>query len=274
VEIAFAEIERLENILSRHRAGTAVYRLNQTGTVADPPPPLRDVIARALDYAALTGGAFDVTVAPLLELYTDRFARTGAPPSDDDIAAALSLVGWRNLRVTHDAISLDPPAMAVTLDGIAKGYIVDRAVAALVASGADHVLVGASGDMATAGDAGTDEPWHIALQHPRDARRDLGVLRLHGEAVASSGDYMQSFTPDYRFHHILDPHTGRSPERASAASIIARTAMDADALSTAVFVLGPEAGIALLDRLDGIEGMVVTKEGGIITSTGFPNYTG
>jgi thiamine biosynthesis lipoprotein len=99
------------------------------------------------------------------------------------------------------------------------------------------------------------------------------VLQLRGEAVASSGDYVQSFTPDFRVHHILDPRTGRSPKQASAVSVVARNAMDADALSTSVFVLGPDAGIALLDRIDGVEGMVVTKEGRVITSGGFPHYT-
>ena len=267
VEAAFAEFERLESIFSRYRAGTAVSRLNRDGVVQNAPVELVEVMDRALHYAELTGGAFDVTVAPVLNLYVSRFAQGDVGPSDAEVAAAHALVGWRGVRIDGSTISLARSGMAVTLDGIAKGFVVDQAVAVLGREGADRVLVEAGGDMsATVAD---DEPWQIGIQNPHDLRGTLGVLQLRGEALASSGDYMQYFTPDRRLNHIIDPRTGRSPEQSSGTTIRAARAIDADALSTSVFVLGPDEGIALLDRLDGVEGMLVTKTGEQLASKGF-----
>jgi thiamine biosynthesis lipoprotein len=268
VEVTFAEIERLESILSRHRSGTPVARLARDGVVRDSPVELTEVLARATEYSVLTDGAFDVTIAPLLDLYRARAAAGAAPPSGREVADALALVDYRALRLDGRTIALDRPGMAVTLDGIAKGYVVDRAVARLVAAGADRVLVGASGDLATSPEVDGDG-WEVAIQDPRNAAGSLGILRLHGQGVATSGDYMQAFTPDRSLHHILDPRTGRSPDHTSAVTTIARTAMDADALSTAAFVLGPDEGVALLEKLDGVEGLVVTKDGRQLQTRGF-----
>lgn len=267
IEAAFAEFERLENVFSRYRPGTAVSRLNRDGVVADAPPELVEVMTHALEYARLTGGAFDVTVAPVLNLYVSRFARGDAPPADEEVAAARARVGWQAVRVEGSTIALDRAGMAVTMDGIAKGFVVDRAVAVLMREGAGRVIVEAGGDMGAAG--AEDDPWQVAIQDPHDPSGTLGVLQLRGEALASSGDYMQHFTPDRRLHHIIDPRTGRSPEQSSGTTVRAGTAMDADALSTSVFVLGPVDGIALLDRLDGVEGMLVTKSGAQVASRGF-----
>jgi thiamine biosynthesis lipoprotein len=265
---AFAEIERLESVLSRYRAGSAVARLNRDGVVRSAPAELVHVVSRALEYARLSDGAFDVTIAPVLNLYVERF-RDGLPaPSEAEVAAAQARVGWRDLDVAGSTIALARPGMAVTLDGIAKGYVVDRGVAALVERGADRVIVQAGGDTSTAGAA--DEPWPVGIQDPHDPRGSLGVVDLRG-SVASSGDYMQAFTPDRRLNHIIDPRTGRSPEASSGTTVLAPTALDADAASTAAFVLGPEAGVAFLDRLDGIEGVVVAKDGRRAESRGFGN---
>ncbi len=271
---AFAEIERLEAIFSRYRADTPLARLNREGVVSGAPVELLHVVERALDYAQLSQGAFDVTVAPLLDLYVSRFATGATAPGrtgigavvDAELDAARALVGWRGLRVEDGTIALARPGMAVTLDGIAKGYVVDRGVDALRARGADRVIVQAGGDTSSA--SGEDDPWRVAIQDPHDPAGTLGVVVLNG-SIASSGDYIQSFTPDRRLHHIIDPRTGRSPERSSGTSVIAPTALDADAASTAAFVLGPEAGIAFLDRLDGIEGLITTKEGGRFSSRNF-----
>jgi thiamine biosynthesis lipoprotein len=244
-----------------------VSRLNAEGMVADAPAELVHVMSRALEYSRMTDGAFDPTVAPVLNLYVSRFARTDVPPADGEVAAALALVGWEDVRVDASTIAFARPGMAVTLDAIAKGFIVDRAVAQLMGDGAERVLVAASGDMSAGG--AEDDPWHIGIQDPHDLQRTFGTLELRGQALASSGDYMQYFTPDRRLNHIIDPRTGRSPELSSGTTVRAGTAMDADAISTSVFVLGPVEGIALLDRLDGAEGMLVTKSGEQVASKGF-----
>jgi thiamine biosynthesis lipoprotein len=265
---ALNEIERLEGVFSRYRPDTPVAHLNREGLVTDAPEELIEVVSLALDYSRMTDGAFDVTVAPVLNLYASSFAVTDLPPADAEVSVAMVLVGWQGLRVDGRTIELERPGMAITLDAIAKGFVVDRAVAALTAAGADRVIVEAGGDIATRSDRG--DPWQVAIQDPHDPRGSLGVVQLRGESLASSGDYMQYFTPDRRLNHTIDPRTGRSPQQSSASSVRAPTAMDADALSTAVFVLGPREGIALLDRLERVEGMIVTKTGELFTSRSFP----
>ncbi len=269
VEATFAEIDRLEAILSRHRDDTPVARLARDGFARDVPGELTQVLARANDFAALTNGAFDVTVAPVLDLYRSRAAAGEAMPSAREVSEALALVDYRAVRVDGRAIGFDRPGMAITLDGIAKGYVVDRAVATLTAAGADRVLVAASGDVATSSVAVGDDGWDVAIQDPRDAAGSIGILRLHGQAVATSGDYMQAFTQDRSLHHIIDPRTGRSPDQISAVTTIAPSAMDADALSTSTLVLGPDEGLALLESLDGVEGLIVTKDGRQLQTKGF-----
>jgi thiamine biosynthesis lipoprotein len=231
-----------------------------------------EVVQKGLDYSALTAGAFDITIAPLLNLYYSSFSETGAALPREEVRRALALVGFQHVQVSHREIAFEKPGMAVTLDGIAKGYIVDRAVEVLRERGAERVLVNAGGDMASAGAALGDDAWRIGLQDPRVADGNLGILQLRGESVATSGDYMQYLTPDMSLHHIIDPRTGSSPAHTSAVSVVAPSAMAADALSTAALVLGPREGMELLDRLDGIEGMIVTKGQTVLTSSGLSRY--
>ena len=148
----------------------------------------------------------------------------------------------------------------------------DRAVEVLRERGATRVLVDAGGDMASAGESLGGDAWRIGLQDPRVPNGSLGVLRLRGESVATSGDYMQYLTADMSLHHILDPRTGSSPVHTSGVSVVAPSAMAADALSTATLVLGPREGMDLLDRLDGIEGMIVTKDQTVLRSRGLDRY--
>ena len=269
----FDEIERLESLLSRHRVGTPVWSLNETGVVHAPPPEVLEVVQKGLDYSALTAGAFDITIAPLLNLYDSSFSETGVAPSREKVRRALALVGFQHVRVSDREIAFEKAGMAVTLDGIAKGYIVDRAVEVLQKRGAARVLVNAGGDMASAGEALGGDAWKIGLQDPRVPDGSLGVVQLRGESVATSGDYMQYLTPDMSLHHILDPRTGLSPTHTSGVSVVAPSAMAADALSTAALVLGPREGMELLDRLEGIEGMIVTKDQVVLRSRGLGRYT-
>jgi thiamine biosynthesis lipoprotein len=270
VESAFAEIERLEDILSRHRPTTPLARLNAEGAVADAPAELTRVVTKAIELGEHSEGAFDITVAPLLDLYAAGYWREGGvPPTDAEVEGLLARVDYRGVHVNGSRISLARPGASVTLDGIAKGYVVDRAVAKLVEAGAEHVIIGASGDMAA---GGHDEPWQVGVQDPRQPTGVLGVLELQGQCVATSGDYMQTFTPDRALHHIIDPRTGRSPAHTSAVTVLAPTAMEADALSTTAFVMGPQKGLALLERLEGVEGMIVTKSQEVLTTSGFGRY--
>ena len=268
----FAVMERLEGLLSRHKEGTPVSELNREGVVRAPPPELVDVVRRALEYSALSDGAFDITIEPLLNVYTSSFSQRGIPPTDSQVREALSRVDYRQVSVDDDNIALGKSGMSITLDGIAKGYIIDQAIEVLRERGADQVLVDAGGDIASVGDGLWGEGWQVAIQNPRDPGRHIGVLRLEGECVATSGDYLQYFTQDRRFHHILDPRTGTPADEVSSVTIVTRTGMSADALSTAIFVLGPEHGLTLLSQLAGVEGVVVTKGQDVLTSRGLDRY--
>lgn len=265
---AFAEIERLEGILSRHASGTPMARLNASGALDDAPGELIEVLTRAREIHDLSGGAFDPTVLPLLRLF-ERQAERGALPTDTDVARAMALIGFDAVEIEGGSIRLTRPGSALTLDGIAKGYVVDRTVAVLAATDAERVMVDAGGDMASGGAGVVDEPWSIAIQHPDDPARPVGHVRLAGQAVATSGDYMQAFTQDRQHHHILDPRTGRSPTHTSSVTVVTETAMDADALSTTLLVLGPKAGLELLGRVPGAEGLLVGKDGTRHASGGF-----
>lgn len=269
VNEAFTEMTRLEAILSRYRPDSPLSRLNTVGRIDQAPSALLHVMTQALDYARMSDGAFDPTVAPLLELYTLRAERDEGLPDAGAVANALPLVGYEGVLLQGAGVAFERPGMSVTLDGIAKGYVVDRTVATLVGAGADRVLVDAGGDMASGGQGSVDEPWTVAVQDPRDVHGTVDLVHLSGGCIATSGDYLQSFTEDRRAHHIIDPRTGHSPAHTASVSVVAESAMAADALSTAVMVLGPEAGIGFLEPLDGVEGLVVSKGGATLRTKDF-----
>ena len=274
IDSAFLEMERLEAVLSRYRADSAVGRLNAAGLLEHAPSPLIEVIELALEVSRRSSGAFDVTVAPLVELYGSTFDRLGRPPTDREIDETLSYVGHDGLVVTGSTVTLEDRRMAISLDGVAKGFVVDRVVDQLSAKGAQRVLVDAGGDMASNGSSGRDEAWTIGIQHPRRKEATIGRVQLSGGGVATSGDYFRSFTPDHRHHDILDPRTGRPAQELSSASLLASSAMIADALSTAALVLGPVDGIDFIDGFQGAEGILVSKDGSQLLSKGMGKRLG
>ena len=274
VVAAFDEIERLESILSRHRPDTAISRLNEDGFVHDAPAEAIQVIQRALEYSVLTSGSFDITMKPVLDLFALSFARNGAPPADSEVREALSLVDYQNVVVDDASVGFKKPGMSITLDGIAKGFIADRTLDVLRGLGAEQVLVDAGGDFGLAGSGVDGQGWRVAVQDPRQTGGHLGILRLRDRSVATSGDYLQYFSEDRRFHHIIDPRTGNSPNHTSAVTVIAPTALAADALSTAALVQGPVAGLQLLEKLEDVEGVIVSKDQEVFRTRGMGRFIG
>lgn len=262
VGATFAEIERLVQILDHRNPQATLAQLNETGALADAPDELLTVLDQALAYGALSGGAFDVSVQPLVQAY-----RQGS-----DVEAARNLVDYRQIQISGNDIRLRQEGMQLTLDGIAKGYIVDSAVAFLQAQNFTNVLVEAGGDLASSGQRSDGENWRVGIQHPRatGGTRTLSTLQIGWQAVATSGDYMNSFSRDFSQHHIIDPRTGISPLQLSSVTVIAPSAMDADALSTAVMVLGLEEGTALLERLPHVAGLLVSKTLDLWPTSDFP----
>jgi thiamine biosynthesis lipoprotein len=268
ITAAFSEMDRLESILSRHRDDTPVSELNRTGRLGRVPRELALVVADAKTMGGRSGGAFDITVAPLLTLVESSFLRDGRPPSDDAVERVLELVDHEAIRIENDVMSFDQPGMSVTLDGIAKGFIVDRTKDVLLQGGAERVMVNAGGDIATADGPGMD-PWTVGVQDPDNEQGIVTVVRLDGVSLATSGDYMRTFTNDRTHHHIVDPRTGRSPQEVSSVSVVHPSAMWADAYATALLVMGTTKGMAMLQTSEGLEGLFMNKQGERIASSGF-----
>ena len=268
IVLAFSEINRLESILSRHRYDTPVSLLNRTGRLDRVPNELALVVADSEVMSVRSGGAFDVTVAPLLSLVESSFLRDGRPPSDDSVERILELVNHKAFRIENDVMSFERPGMSVTLDGIAKGFIVDRTKDVLLRAGAERVMVNAGGDIATADGSGIN-PWTVGVQDPDDEQGIVTVVRLDGVSLATSGDYMQSFTNDRTHHHIVDPRTGRSPKEVASVSVVHPSAMWADAYATALLVMGTADGMTMVEASEGVDGLFLNKQGERTASSGF-----
>jgi len=224
-----AELERLEAILSLYRPTSALSELNRLSALAAPPPELVAILDDCRAFHAATAGAFDPTVQPLWMLYATHFAEGGDPvgPSRAEVAESCSRVGFDALRVSPDRIVLTRPGMALTLNGIAQGWITDRIVELLRAAGVASTLV----DMGEIRGIGPD-PWPVGI-----AGSDA-MLALADRAVATSAPQGFAFDPDHRFTHIIDPRTGATPALYARVTVTAPTAAEADALSTGFVLMG------------------------------------
>jgi thiamine biosynthesis lipoprotein len=267
---AFEEMDRLIRTLSRFEPSSALSVLNAEGRLDGPPPELAALVSDSLIYHEITRGAFDPTVAPLVNLFQSSADRA-APrePSVAEIAEARSRTGVAGIVASSHRARLTRAGMALTLDGIAKGYIVDRMAAMLERSGVARYVVEAGGDIRTGGLKEGGRPWAIAVRDPDGRGRLPGTLHCSGGAVATSGSYERYYDLARRFHHIVEPTTGTSPQDCVSATVVAPTATAADALATAVMVLGARAGIALVGSLPGCAALVVQSNGRLTHSHGW-----
>jgi thiamine biosynthesis lipoprotein len=274
---AMAEIHRLDRLFDYGGAESDVGRLNLAaggGPIAVQQETIV-VLERALDYARASGGAFDPTVGPLVDVWGFRPDTERRVPDNASIASALALVDYRLVRIdkASGTAELTRAGMRVDLGGIAKGYAADRAADVLVRAGITSAILDIGGNVYVLGLRDGAHRWRVGLQHPRQTDAMFGVLSLTGHSVATSGDYQRFFEADgERYHHVLDPRTGQPARGLIAASIVAETGLDADAASTAVFVLGLEPGLQLLESM-GLEAVLFTEELRIVVTEGLrPHY--
>ncbi len=267
---AFLEMDRLSKRISRFDQTTAVAQLNREGVLRDIPPEVGEVISRSLAYYRRSNGAFDISVKPVVDLFKTAFSKgKKTAPNDKALKEALQLVNAGNIEFTGRTIRFKQGGMGITLDGIAKGYIVDRASEALTAHGITNHLINAGGDIRTRGHKRDERPWTIAVQDPHKEKNYPDVIHLTDGAVATSGNYEIYFDREKMFHHIVNPRTGQSPHESASVSVLADTAMDADALSTTVFVMAPQEGTRFINSLPRCESLVVTERGQKINSIGW-----
>lgn len=269
-DLAFQEIGRVQQLLSTYESNSEISRLNSVGQLSNSSIEIMDVISRALYFGSVSGGAFDITVKPLLDLYQRCHRLEKRHPSVYELATAKSLVDFRNVVVKDDSsIIFRTAGTQITADAIAKGYIIDRVIDVLRKNDVHSAFVDIGGDSRAIGEKSDGSPWYVALQDPRDPNHYLALIPLRDQAVATSGDYERYFMDDKKTHHIFDPRNGLPANSLISATITAKTAMDADALATTVFVLGSEEGMSLIHRLDGVEALVITENRTVLMSRGF-----
>jgi thiamine biosynthesis lipoprotein len=259
-----AEIERLENEFSLYRPHSALSALNRDGMLDRPSLDMLRLLHESLRFGDLSSGAFDVTVQPLWRIYADHFAADPddeAGPPASALAGARALIDYRRVRVAPDRIALES-GMAVTLNGIAQGYITDRAADLLRSRGWSHVLIDL-GELRALGGAADGRPWTVGLRDPDDRERLLTTIPLNGRALATSAGSGTRFDRLGHHHHLFVAATGRSGAEYASVSVIADRATTADALSTAVFVMPREAAPDLLRRAGAEEAWLVGRDGAV-----------
>ena len=268
---ALAAAKKIDRLMTLHRPDSQLMQLNRHGILAKPDPHLLAVLKFSQNLAYRTDGAFDITVQPLWQTFNDAAQRNALPTAGEQ-RSAMAATGWRRLLLTHDSIMLEP-GMAITLNGVAQGYAVDLARAAV----AEHGIVDAlldTGEFGADGRKTVQAPWRVGIRDPRDAQALVATVPMDGRCVATSGDYETFFTPDFLHHHIFDTATGDSPTALASVSVVAPTGIQADGWSTAFMVLGPQRAIALAATLTGVDLMLVDKRGAIWRSQNFPTLPG
>ena len=274
LEAVFGEFDRLDAMLSVWKEGSDIVRLNAAAGEHPVPvsPETREVLGIAHQVSEWTGGRFDVTFGALSGLWKfDDQDKDNTVPEPADVLARLPLVNYRDLVVDERAGTafLKRKGMRAHLGGIGKGYAVDRAVDILHRYGLRDFMVQAGGDLYVAGRRG-DRPWRLGIRDPRGpADKSFAALDLTDGTFSTSGDYERFFMKDgRRYHHILDLSVGEPARGCRSVTLVTGRAVIADALAKGVFVLGPDAGMALIEHTPGVQGVIVSAKNEVLISSG------
>ena len=260
VNDTFVEMARLEEMLTRFSATSPLAELNASGRVSGTPAELMQVLAAAGQIYRISQGHFDVTILPLLNAVESQ-VKSGTRLDSQDLAQIQELVGFERLAVSGNSVSLGRVGMAVTLDGIAKGYIVDQAIIYLQARGIKNALVNAGGDLRALGGKENGQGWQILVQDPANKNAYLTRLAINDQAVATSGNYEAYFDQAKLFGHIVNPDAPLEPAAATSATVLASTCTVADAMATALFVMGAEDGLSMIKDQAQLGAFLVERSG-------------
>jgi len=269
IAAVIAEMHRIDATMSPHKADSELSRVN--AGAADGPVEVGDdlfgLLARALEFSKLSGGAFDITFASAGNLYDYR---AGVAPDEAALAAVRPLIDWRHVQLDAATRSVRFARSGVRIDlgGFAKGHAVDNAIVILRRLGIAHAMVAAGGDSHVMGARG-DRPWTVAIRDPRREGAVVAVLPLEDVSISTSGDYERFFERDgVRCHHLLDPRTGRSPASVRSVTVIADDGLTTEAFSKTVFVLGVEEGLRFVEAHAGVDAVIVDAQGALHYSAG------
>jgi thiamine biosynthesis lipoprotein len=277
INAAFTRIEEIELAATIYDSAGEAFQLNETGFLENPADDLIEMLNYSKEYFDLTGGYFDITVQPLLDLYTfDPNAEAQFWELDEEtrtarINAVMNCVGTDRIIIENGTVRL-LEGTKITLGGIAKGYAADEALKVIAGKGITSALVDAGGDTKTLGSKPDGSLWNVTLVNPDDTTEFLADFYVSGMAVMTSGNYERYFSPDKKASHILNPKTGMSAPGTTSVTIITRSGIMADALATGVMAMGTEAGLALIETLDGTEAMIIDQDLNIHKSSGLSKY--
>ncbi|MEO8154850.1 MAG: FAD:protein FMN transferase [Rhizobacter sp.] len=269
ISAVMQEMHRIDRTMSPHKADSDLSVINREASqhAVSLSEEMTRLIARSIEFSELSGGAFDITYAGVGQLYDYRL---GIKPSDEELAKARATVGYRNLILDRKARTLRfaREGMRIDLGGFAKGHAVDNSVAILRRHGIANATVAAGGDSHVMGDRG-GRPWTIGIRDPRRPGELVAVLPLEDVAISTSGDYERFFEQDgVRFHHLIDPTTGKSPLGVRSVTILAEDGLTTEGLSKCLFVMGLEKGMRLVESQPGVDAVVVDASGVLHYSSG------
>jgi thiamine biosynthesis lipoprotein len=272
-DAVFQEFDRLESLMSVWRAGSEVLRINEAAgdRAVHVSREVLEVLAIARQVSDWTGGTFDVTFGALTGLWKFDHDQDNTIPDAQAIRRLLPLVNYKDLILDEkeQTAFLRRKGMRIHLGGIGKGYAVDRAAQLLRDRGVHDFMIQAGGDLYAGGTRG-DRPWRVGIRDPRGpADSTFASLELANGTFSTSGDYERFFLKDgRRYHHILDLRTGEPARLCRSVTLVTARAVLADALAKGVFILGPREGMALIERLPGIEGVIVGARNELLVSAG------
>ncbi len=274
IDAAFAEIRRIEELMSTYIPESQVSKINSAAgdKAVRVDKELLSLIKKSKEYAELTDGGFNIAVGPLIKLW--KIAEGENIPGSEEIKRAKEIINYKDIAVDEkkSAVFLRKKGMAIDLGGIAKGYASDRAEIVLKKNGIVSGIVAVAGDINAFGKKADGNKWRVGIQHPRKKDAFIGIIELEDEAVSTSGDYERFFIKDgKRYHHIIDPKTGKPADKCQSVTIVAKEATATDALSTGIFVIGLEKGMELIERLPDVEGIIIDAKGNISVSSGLKN---
>jgi FAD:protein FMN transferase len=271
VQAAFDEIKRLEQLLSTWRSDSELSQVNAEAG-RRPVQVSREtlqLVIRALEIAELTQGGFNIALGPAIDAWS--VTERQYIPDKEELERLKPLVDWTHIHVNRElrTIYLPHKGMRIDVGGIGKGYAADRAVEEMRRAGAMGGVVALSGDIKTFGILPERSGFPVGIRHPRQEGALIALIDLTDEAISTAGDYEQFFDRDgIRYHHILDPQTLRPARTCQSVTVIAKEGTVADGLDTGIFVLGPEQGMALAERLPDVEAIIIDDRGKITVSSG------
>jgi FAD:protein FMN transferase len=271
VKEAREEIDRLERIMTDWKQESPLMDVNRAAgkKPVEVPPELYFIIERSLKMSELTEGTFDITFAAAGKLWNWRDPNPRVP-TPEEVKASLADVGWKGVTLDPKArtVYLSRPGMRIGLGGIGPGYAGDLAMDKIRKLGIRDACVNMSGDVMMIGKK-KGEPWNVGITHPRKKGESIAVLPVSNAAVSTSGDYERYFEKDgKRYCHIIDPRTGYPADLCQSVTIVAPSLAFADGLAKGVFILGPEKGMRLVEKLEGVQALIVAADGTLTMSKG------